>query len=86
MLSLIHICHKFAAFAQIKGQVFLHGLVRDHQPGGVGGGVPGQAFQAAGRVQQMPDLLVLLIEFPQVRLQVQSFLDGHFEVVGHDLR
>ena len=81
----VELGHKFAAFAQIEGQILLHGLVRNHQSGGVGGGVAGQAFQTAGGIQQMFDLGIFLIEFFQVRFLIQSLLDGHFQVVGHQL-
>lgn len=79
----VELGHKFAAFAQVERQILLHGLVRDHQPRGMGGGVACQPFQTQGRIQQMFDLPVLHIELFQVRLHVQSLPDGHFEIAGH---
>lgn len=35
----VELGHQFAAFALVEGQVLHHGFVRNHQPGGVGGGV-----------------------------------------------
>ena len=51
----------------------------------MGGGVPRKALQPPGRIQQLFDLRVAVVELLQLRLGLHRFVDGHLEVVGHHL-
>ena len=81
----VELGHEFAAFAGVEGQELVHGPGRDHQTGGVGGGMARQALQTAGRIQQLFHLRVGIVQLLEVWLGFQGLVDGHLEVVGHQL-
>ncbi|KAF5035124.1 hypothetical protein DSECCO2_588920 [anaerobic digester metagenome] len=77
--------HGFVVFPLIERHVLGHGLVGDDHAGGVGGGVAGQAFQAARDVDEPGDARIGAHERLELGLELQRLVDGHLEVFGDEL-
>ncbi len=74
----------FPLFPAIQGEIFLHGLVRNHNPRGMGGSVPGQALQAPGDVHELADVF-LFSQLAQIRLLFQGLVYGHLGIIRNEL-
>ena len=66
--------------------VGVHRILGDHDAGGVGGTVARQAFQDLGRIHDVPDLRVRLVDAPEIRAVLQRLVQRDLQVFGDHLR
>ena len=69
-----------------QGHELVCSLRADHHPRGMHGGVSRQPFQTLAHIDEMPDLLVLLIHPPQLRVHFQRPIQRNVQLSGHQLR
>ena len=60
----------------------LDGFPADHHAGRMHGSMPGQTLEPPGHIDQIPDLLVFLIEFPEIRTDLQRLIYGNPQIRG----
>ena len=68
---------RLAVLVLVEGQVFSQWLVSDDHPGGVGRGVAAEPFQPLGQRDEAIDRLIPAAQFPQPRLLLLGFFQGH---------
>ena len=66
--------------------VGVHRVLGDHDARSVGGAVPRQAFQDLGRIHDVPDLRVRLVDAPEIRALLQRFVQRDLQIFGDHLR
>ena len=65
--------------------VLVHRLLADDHAGGVHGGVPGQSLQPLGHVNELPHLVIFLVQFFQLRVHGQCLVQGDVQLCGDHL-
>ena len=69
-----------------KRNILHHRFFRDHDSGGMGGGMAGHALQRPGDIDQLTDAVIAFIHVPQRFGEAQSFVQCHVDGHGDLLR
>ena len=80
-----HVLADRALVAPGQGYILIHRGGGDDDACGVGGAVSGHALDLAGHVQQIFDAGIVLVIAFQLGRHLQGLVQGHFQLLGHQL-